>query len=63
MLSAIAELLPKQNEWTVTEIREKVDAPAKEIFNALGYLTRKKMVRRLGYGRYEIAELTPMADS
>jgi hypothetical protein len=29
-----------------------VEMTDKEIYNALGYLTRKKMVRRLSYGLY-----------
>jgi DNA-binding IclR family transcriptional regulator len=26
--------------------------PPKQVYNALGYLTRRKLVRRLGYGAY-----------
>jgi len=35
-------------------VRGKVEATDKEIYNALGYLTRWGRVRRLGYGKYGI---------
>jgi hypothetical protein len=55
----IVKLLPRQREWSVAEIKHKIDergvaATAKEIYNALGYLTRKKHIRHIGYGRYLI---------
>lgn len=34
-------------------VRAKTKATDKQIYNALGYLTRHKMIERLGYGQYE----------
>jgi len=57
VLSAIVRLFPKRREWTVEELKKDVHAqgvPAepKEIYNALGYLTRTRKIQRIGYGRY-----------
>jgi hypothetical protein len=57
VLNAIVRLLPKRREWTVEELKSDVrargvSAEPKEIYNALGYLTRKRIVQRIGYGRY-----------
>ena len=45
--------------WTTESIkrdlmRNRKDITGKQISNALGYLTRKKYIRRLGYGLYEV---------
>jgi len=34
-------------------VREKTKATDKQVYNALGYLTRHRMIERLGYGQYE----------
>lgn len=30
------------------------DVPVKQVYNALGSLTRRRKVQRAGYGRYEL---------
>lgn len=57
VLRAIIKLFPKRREWSVEDLKKDVHAqgvPAepKEIYNALGYLTRKRKIQRIGYGRY-----------
>lgn len=57
VLASILNFVKKNQEFTVAEVRERVDlsgvsAAPKEIYNALGYLTRKGRVRRVGYGKY-----------
>lgn len=57
VLGTIVRLLPRQQEWTVRDVKQQVesegvDATSKEIYNALGYLTRKGHVQRIGYGQY-----------
>ena len=59
VLGAVLRLLPRRRteEWTVEDIKQGVaeqgvPASDKEIYNSLGYLTRKKRIRRVGYGRY-----------
>lgn len=59
VLGALVRLLPQQRSWTVEALKESVEAsgveaPSKELYNALGYLTRKGRIRRVGYGRYSI---------
>jgi hypothetical protein len=59
VLGAVIHLLPKRPEWTVQELIDAVgahniEATAKEIYNALGYLTRKRKIQRMGYGRYAV---------
>ena len=59
VLAAIIRLLPERNMWTVEAIKEQIaarqiGASAKEIYNALGYLTRKRHITRVGYGRYVV---------
>lgn len=59
LLGTMAKILPMKPQWTVPEIREGISAAGvrakpKEVYNALGYLTRRGYVRRLCYGRYLI---------
>jgi hypothetical protein len=59
VLEAIVLALPQRRDWTVEELRETVqqhgvEASRKEVYNAIGYLTRKKHMRRIGYGRYVV---------
>jgi hypothetical protein len=59
VLGTIARLLPRRSEWSVEDIKESVQsegikATSKEVFNAIGYLTRKGHIQRIGYGRYLI---------
>jgi hypothetical protein len=69
VLATIVRLLPQRRDWTVDEVRRsvdarKVEASPKEVYNALGYLTRKGRIRRVGYGRYIVdgAELATLDD-
>lgn len=53
VLGAIVSLLPRRPRWTVEDVRQEVAsegvaATPKEIYNALGYLTRKRHIRRIG---------------
>lgn len=53
VLRAVSTL---SGEFTTADAKAKApNAPAKEVFNALGYLTRKKRIQRIGYGRYRVA--------
>jgi hypothetical protein len=59
VLEAIVRLLPRKGKWSVNDLKEevlakKVGASPKEVYNAIGYLTRKGHMRRIGYGRYEV---------
>jgi|SRR5579872_2025448 len=59
VLSFVARVFAEQKEATVSEVKEKlanagVKAEPKEIYNAVGYLQRKRYVRQLSYGRYII---------
>jgi hypothetical protein len=59
VLEAIVRLLPRKSDWTVHAIKEEVSAKGvsaspKEVYNAIGYLTRKGHIRRIGYGRYVV---------
>lgn len=59
VLGLIIKMLPKKRAWTIddlkTEIKEKgLEAQDKEVYNAMGYLTRKGHIRRVGYGRYVV---------
>ena len=59
VLGTVVRLLRRQPNWTTEQIREEVskegvEASNKEVYNALGYLTRRGHVRRVGYGRYII---------
>jgi hypothetical protein len=57
VLQMIVRILPQRAEWTARLFKEQIansgiKATAKEIQNALGYLTRKGHITRVGYGRY-----------
>lgn len=57
VLATIVRLFRKGDKWTVEGLKQAisergVEASAREIYNALGYLTRKKKIQRVGYGRY-----------
>lgn len=57
VLGTVVRLLRRGSQWSVESIKsgvasEGLQATPKEIYNALGYLTRKGHVRRIGYGRY-----------
>jgi hypothetical protein len=57
VLGAIVRILPAQKRWTVDQLKQSIadqgiEAPPKEVYNAVGYLVRKGHIRRVGYGRY-----------
>ncbi|TIQ46744.1 hypothetical protein [Mesorhizobium sp.] len=59
VLEAIVLALPQRRDWSVEELRKTVQqqgvsATPKEVSNAIGYLTRKRHMRRVGYGRYVV---------
>jgi hypothetical protein len=59
VLNAVIHLLPRRTEWTVQELKSaicenQIEATDKEIYNALGYLTRKQKIQRVGHGRYMV---------
>ncbi len=64
VLGAIVSLLPRRPRWTVEDVKQQVAsegiaATPKEIYNALGYLTRERHIRRVGryYGLVVIIAL------
>lgn len=59
VLGIVVQLIPRDRQWTVAELQRRIadqgaDIAAKEVYNAVGYLTRKKHIQRVGYGRYLI---------
>jgi len=60
--SAVARMFANGSELTVKEIKlraseEGAKVSAKEIYNAIGYLTRTGRIQRLSYGKYKGAAL------
>jgi hypothetical protein len=60
VLGVVVQLIPRDRHWTVSELKQRIDehgveATPKEIYNAIGYLTRKGGLKRVGYGRYVVA--------
>lgn len=67
VLGAIVKFLPRRQEWSVGEIKEQVAASGvratdKEVYNSIGYLTRKRHIQRVGYGRYLVDGVEPWRD-
>lgn len=64
-LSLVVQAIPRDREWTVAEIKASVGdgVTPKEVYNAIGYLTRKGHIRRVGPRRYEQAARTGSASS
>ncbi|HKT18997.1 MAG TPA: hypothetical protein VJR47_13205 [Stellaceae bacterium] len=57
VLGAVVRLVPARRKWTISEIKSEVagqgiEASDKEVYNAVGYLTRGKHLKRVGYGQY-----------
>jgi hypothetical protein len=53
VLAKVRALIQSRQEVTAKECREAIpEARAKQVFNALAYLTRRKMIHRDGYGKY-----------
>ena len=62
VLGIVVQLIPRDRQWTVAELKRRVEQAGtplheKAIHNAIGYLTRKGHIQRLGYGRYMIGGL------
>lgn len=56
-LRTVLKVLPSRETWSVADLRQEVrqrgiEAQDKQIYNAMGYLTRRGQVRRIGYGQY-----------
>lgn len=59
VLGAIVRILPRQKSWTVAALKgvveeQGIEASSKEVYNAVGYLTRRGRIKRIGYGRYVV---------
>ena len=59
VLGVVVRFVQRQQEVTVGAVKEAVreaglQATPKEVYNAIGYLTRKGHMRRTGYGRYSV---------
>lgn len=59
VLGVVVQLIPRTGEWTVEDLKKTIEqsgieATPKEVYNALGYLTRRKHIRRISYGRYMV---------
>jgi hypothetical protein len=59
VLGIVVQLIPRDRQWTIAELKRCIEEEgtpitAKEIHNAVGYLTRKRHIQRVGYGRYMI---------
>jgi hypothetical protein len=59
VLGTILRLVPRDRPFTIEDVKkgiesEGIPATAKAIYNALGYLTRKEKITRIGHGRYVI---------
>jgi hypothetical protein len=59
VLGVILKLVPRDRAFTIEEVKKGIEAEgtqatAKSIYNALGYLTRKQKIQRIGHGRYII---------
>lgn len=57
VLNAVIHFMPRSGPWTVEDLRKRiessgVDVKPKEVYNAIGYLTRRKHIQRISYGRY-----------
>ena len=59
VLATVLKLVPRDRSVTIEEVQKSVEAQgvqatAKVIANALGYLVRKKKITRVGHGRYMV---------
>lgn len=59
VLGTIVRFLSKRTDFTVAELKQQIQdqglaVSPKAIYNAIGYLTRKRRITRIAYGRYLI---------
>jgi len=59
VLGTILKLVPRDRPFTIEEVKKSVEsegiqATAKAIYNALGYLLKKERIVRVGHGRYMV---------
>jgi hypothetical protein len=59
VLGTLLRILPGREQWTIGELKKIVSergisASDKQVFNAVGHLTRKGHIKRIGYGRYVV---------
>jgi hypothetical protein len=59
VLGTIVRFLSKRSDFTVADLKRQIQEQGlavtpKAIYNAIGYLTRKRHIKRIGYGRYLI---------
>ena len=57
VLAAVRNLFDLSSSWSMTDIKDGVAdagvaAEPKEVYNAVGYLTRHGVIRRTNYGTY-----------
>lgn len=57
VLTAVRNLFDLSPSWSMSDIKDGVAdagvaAEPKEVYNAVGYLTRKGLIRRTNYGQY-----------
>lgn len=57
VLDTVIAAIPRDREFSVAEILAGVEAPRKEVYNAIGYLARRGRIVRQRYGRYAVAAL------
>jgi hypothetical protein len=69
VLATVLKLVPRDRAITIEEVQKSaeaqgIQATARVIANALGYLTRKKKIIRVGHGRYMVdGEMVITSDS
>ena len=59
VLGTILKLVPRDRAFTIDEVKKRVEAEgvqatAKAIYNAIGYLARKQKIARVGHGLYMV---------
>jgi len=57
VLRKVVQFLSTRKDFTIAELKQQISASPKEIYNAVGYLTRKQHIRRVGYGRYRRGDI------
>ena len=59
----VVHAFERQDTWTVKALIAEISAPRKQVYNALGFLTRTGRVQRMAYGRYRVKRRnTPLSE-